>query len=538
MYEEFSREEINYAEKTIYEHIYRDYNIKGRLGSGQDSDELPKDLRGTVFYQAIFKTGFWNECNLTDASGNGTIFLGNDFYKALLNNASFQYCDFSHNIFENCSLQGSNFSNSTFLYTAIQDSKIYSCSFVGVEFYSGIIRNTDISSSNFELCCFRKTLLENLDLRQLTLNYVLFDDVKMKEVCLPFLQLPYTFNGLQYVFETDDNITISSHNPLKKNIDLSEYKDLIHEFTVFFSSKNEYFPLTNCYLVQDKKNSAITCNETGVMSSAEKHDFRSLYFYCIQAAQILNLSREKRGLLYSQINKVLSDTYLAGGEYHQFYLYFPKIKRLLFDTPNNHPIMTLTIHTNIDPNDYSKLSLLLCVLDTATKECGVNLDSTHIEIRHNSPNIVDFFASGILPDLVANFQQIYGTLEPIIASIANVITVGTTLSSVGKYTYNKLARHSTRKKLSVPCTTKERTISSIAKLRRELNKIYINSREAKELSPLFKTNIKKQLSEKLIKLSNDLKNSGIIITSIEIQFLDGKDDILDNLYYQKNIHLI
>ena len=85
MYEEFSREEINYAEKTIYEHIYRDYNIKGRLGSGQDSDELPKDLRGTVFYQAIFKTGFWNECNLTDASGNGTIFLGNDFYKALLN---------------------------------------------------------------------------------------------------------------------------------------------------------------------------------------------------------------------------------------------------------------------------------------------------------------------------------------------------------------------------------------------------------------------------------------------------------------------
>ena len=538
MYEEFSTEEVNNAEKVIYKHIFRDFNIRGQLGSGQNTDELPKDLRGTVFYQAIFKASFWNECDLTNASGNGTIFWGNDFYNTLLNNATFQYCNFSHDIFEKCSLQGSNFSNSTFLYTAIQDSTIYSCSFVGTEFNSGIIRNTDISSSNFELCCFRKTLLENLDLRQLTLNYAFFDDVKMNKVCLPFLQLPYTFNGLQYAFETDDNITISSHSALRQKIELNEYKNLIHEFTVFFSSKDEYFPLTNCYLVQNKINSAVTCNETGVKTSVEKHDFRSLYFYCIQATQILNLSREKRGLLYSQINKILSDTHLTGGEYHQFFLYFPKIKRLLFDTPNNHPVMTLTIHTNIDPNDYSKLSLLLRALDTATRECGVNLDSKHVEIRHNSPNIIDFFASGILPDLVTNFQLIYGTIEPIITDLANVITIGTTLSHIGRYAYNKLSKHGKQRNNSISTNIKERSISSIAKLRRELNKIYINSRENTECSPLFKTNIEKQLSEKIVKISNELKNSNIIITSLEIQFLDGKDDILDNLYYQNTDHFI
>ena len=525
MFEEFTPIRISTAESNIYKHIFRDYNIRGQLNSGQGADEMPKDLKGTIFYQAKFESEIWNECDLTNVGGNGTIFRDNDFYKSKINNVSMQYCSFTKDIFQKCSFKGSNFANSTFTYCAIQDGNIYGCSFLGTEFYSGILRNTKISSSTFELCHFRKILMENLDLRQLTLNYAFFDDVTMKNVCLPFIQMPYTFNGLQYVFNTSDDISISSHDSSTKVIELAKYKDMIEDFIVFFNAQNQYFPLTNCYIVQNKMELATTCNETGLKKSACLHDFRSLYFYCLQASQILKMPREKRVRLYSEINSILSNTQLTEGEYHQFYLYFPMIKKLLFDTPNDNPVFTLTIHTNIEPTDYDKLSLLLDALEKATNECGVSLDSKHIEIRHNSPNVVDFFSSGTFNDLISNFQSIFYILRPIIADIASVITIGGAIGKTGEFISNKKDKNSGK-------THRKQLTPEIIKLRKELNKLLTNNGESYEHSPSYNVNIKNTFFEKLVNIKDSLQKSGILITSLEIQFLDGKEDILDALYHQ------
>lgn len=525
MFKNFSEEEIRRAEFNIYKHIFRDFNIRGQLGSGNDPDEMPRDLRDAIFYQTIFTSGIWNQCDLTNASGNGTVFRYNDFEKSLLNNVSMQYCSFTKDIFLRCSFLGSNFANSTFTYCVIQNSKIYGCSFLGAEFCSGILRDTEISSSNFELCRFRNIILEKLDLRELTLNYAFFENVTMKDVCLPFLQIPYTFNGLQYVFDTSDDIRISSHDPSVKEIGLAEYKNMLDDFVVFFHEKNQYFPLTNCYIVQGAMKQAELCNETGIKKSAMLHDFRSLYFYCVQAAQILKLSRERRGLLYAEINAVLSNTSLTEGDYHQFYIYFPQIKRLLFDTPNDNPVMTLTIHTNIDPEDYKKLAILLSALETATQECGLTLDSKHVEIRHNSPNIVDFFSSGSVYDLIANLQAIYFVLRPAIADIASIITLGGAIGATGKFIWNK-AGHTGGVLREKSCP------SEIRKLRKELDSLYLNSQSSYESLPVFQTNVKNLFLERLVGVKNQLKDSGIMVTNLEIQFLDGKEDVLDILYHQ------
>lgn len=517
MFENFPSDLINRSKNNIFKHIYRDFNMRDQLICGQNTDEMPRDLKGSIFYQQIFHSAIWNRCNFTDASGNGTIFKDNDFYKSDLKNASFQYCNFSDNIFQSCLFEGSNFANSTFALFAIQDSKIYGCSFVGTEFYSGIIRNSKISSSNFELCRFRKILFENLDLRQLTLNYAFFEHVSMKNVCLPFLQIPYTFNGLQYVFDTKDSITISSHSSYTKKINLEEYKEMILDFIVFFNDRNQYFPLTNCYIVQNKLEMAINCNETGVKISADLHDFRSLYFYCIQASQILKIQKEKRILLYSDINKSLSNAVLSGGEYHQFKIYFPRIKRLLFDIPNNNPVMTLKIFTNISPDDYERLSILLNALERVTSETNSSLDSKHIEIRHNSPNVIDFFSSGQFRELIANLQCIYAILEPVISNLASIITIG---GVAGKFIENQ----NQRKKHSLYNKTE---FENILKLRKELNKLFIeNTKNYQESTSL---SIQKDFLDKLKDIKEELKNSGIIISSLEIQFLDGKEDILDNI---------
>ena len=525
MFGNYSKEAINNAESNIYKHIIKDFNFKGQLSSGNNADNMPIDLKGTIFYQAIFDSETWNNCDLTDVSGNGTIFKKNDFYKTDIHNAGMQYCSFTNDVFQNCSLIGSNFANSTFVYCAIQDSKIHGCSFLGTEFHFGIIRHTEISSSNFELCSFNKSIFENLDLRELTLNYAMFNDVTMKNVCLPFLQIPYTFNGLQYVFETRDDINISSHNPQINKIELSEYKEMIEDFTIFFDSKRQYFPLTNCYIVQDKMDMAITCNETGIKTSAALHDFRSLYFFCIQASEILKISREKRGLLYSEINKILSNTKLTGGEYHQFYIYFPMIKKLLFDTPYNNPVMTLRIQTNIEPSDYKRLSILFMVLEKATSECKISLDSKHIEIRHNSPNVIDYFSSGQYQDLIINLKSIFHVLRPAISDLANIITIGSSFIKVK----NKL-KHKTSNNTNYLNKDKNKHGRIIKDLRIELEKFYKNNEESHKQSSLFNTNPENTFFEKLADIRNELNQSGIVITGIEVQFLDGKGDILDNLY--------
>lgn len=518
----------------IYRHIEKDYNIKGTLKSVLNGNQImPQDLVGTILYQESFCGANWLNCDLTNASGNGTIFKKNDFNKSKINNVSFQYCSFSDDIFSNCDFKGSNFANSDFVYCAINNSVIYGCSFLGASFYSGIIKDTEIQSSNFELCCFRRTLFKNVDLRQLTLNYCFFDEVKMDNVCLPFLQIPYTFNGLQYVFNTDDKITISSHSKSQKHLSVNEYKKMIYDFVAFFESQRQYFPLVNCYLVLNKKDLAISRNKTGILKSSTNHDFRSLYFYCIQASQILKLSHNERVSLYSDINKVFTDSILTGAEHHQFCIYYPKIKKLLFDVPHNNPVMTLTVKTNIEPDDYDNLSLLLEALETISSSQGISLDSKHIEIRHNSPNIIDFFTSGQFEHLINVLKNFYNVAIPIINDISDIITVGGVVIASAKFITNKIKNSNHPKNSSNKKKKRIKSNNEINELREEINCQRLHNEQYRNELNIINTNIEEETLNNLIHIKEKLKESGIQITGLEVQFLNTDDDLLDQLYHRK-----
>ena len=51
-----------------------------------DYDKMPKDLTNAIFYQESFKNCKWKESDLTNVSGNGTIFSDNDFIISKLDN--------------------------------------------------------------------------------------------------------------------------------------------------------------------------------------------------------------------------------------------------------------------------------------------------------------------------------------------------------------------------------------------------------------------------------------------------------------------
>lgn len=141
-------------------------------------------------------------------------------------------------------------------------------------------------------------------------------------------------------------------------------------------------------------------NEAGVINSASLKDFRKLYFYCVQATQELNVTKTKRSKLYNKINKALMSVKLNRAEYQEFRHYFPMIKELMFDNPHNNPTLLISLHTNINSDDFDNLSILMRILDELSEECGVKLDSKHIEIRHNSPNVVDWLPVGNIDQLL------------------------------------------------------------------------------------------------------------------------------------------
>ena len=72
----------------------------------------------------------------------------------------------------------------------------------------------------------------------------------------------------------------------------------------------------------------------------------------------------------------------------------------------------------------------------------------------------------------------------------------------------------------------------IVKLRKELNQLIEYETERSMQSVSYYSTPKIDLETKLASSKQILKAEGIEITSLEIQFLDGKEDILDTLYHQ------
>lgn len=542
MFREYSPYEITQATDKIYKHIIKDYNVRNQLGSGDGTNNMPKDLRNAIFYHESFRDCKWLKSDLTNVGGNGTIFSNNDFLNSTIDNASLQYCNFSNDVFWGCSMYGSNFANSTFSDFAIINGNIFGCSFVGSMLNGGIIRDTPIECSTFERCMLKNVKLENLDLRQLTLNYATFDDVMMKNVGLPFIQLPYTFNGLQYVYDTTDDIYIASHEKADGKMNIARYMDMLPDFIIFFDSQDQYFPLTNCYIVNHQQELAVQCNEQGIITSALRHNFRSLYFYCLQASKILQITSAQRKQIYSKIQAALTEPALNVAEYHQFCIYYPMIKRLLFDRPTEKPVLMLSLKTNIKPNDYDRLSTLITALEEVTQPFEKKLDSKHIEIRHNSPDIVDFFLSGNFQLLVDNLQTVYDMITPIIADLSAIMTVGTGLYQVIKKLHEqhqkKVEKILSKENSAIGGTPKEEIqFPDIKRVHDEINQLH-NAQVERVLEQIQFSKVNSPVpNTELMNLQEKLSNSGIVIEDIEIQYFDEDGDVLSSLY-QKAIHSI
>jgi hypothetical protein len=463
------------------------------------------------------------------------------FFSSKIYNAALQHTLFDNSVFFNCEMDGSNFAYSTFTWSIIKKCPINGCAFTGATFNHVSFQDAIIAHSNFELCKFQNTNFQNIDFSNLALKYTFFCNISMHDSILPFMQMPYTFGGMRYIFTTNDNIKIATTNKSRPLISVEEYKDMLPNLIAFFSGHNDYFPLANCYLANNQYAFAESANETGIVTSASLHDFRKLYFFCVQATQELNVSAINRHKLYNKINQLLTAVDLTRAEYLEFRHYFPMIKQLMFDNPHNKPTLMLSFHTNIDSDDFDNLGMLMRLLDELAEQCGVTLDSKHMEIRHNSPNIVDWLPVGNIDELLKLLQTTWNVVHPILSAAfqdaANVATVINGLYELHKYRQNKKNIDASSNIDQKNIKTSEESTKDLSsdrietlKLRIDLLKQEQKWKDNKSSDIHFPNKKSEYIIEKFTKKVEKLKLAGICIDTLEIQLLDEQCDVLDHLY--------
>ena len=85
-------------------------------------------------------------------------------------------------------------------------------------------------------------------------------------------------------------------------------------------------------------------------------------------------------------------------------------------------------------------------LDELAEESGVNLDSKHMEIRHNSPNIIDWLPVGEINELLSLLQNTWDTISPILSTaLGNAANVATVVTGI--YGLHKICKSRKENKL-------------------------------------------------------------------------------------------
>ena len=134
------------------------------------------------------------------------------------------------------------------------------------------------------------------------------------------------------------------------------------------------------------------------------------------------------------------------------------------------------------------------------------------------------------------------TIKPIIADLSAIMTVGTGLYQVIKKLHEqhqKKAKKILSKENSATGGTpkEESQFPDIKSVRDEINQLH-NAQVDRVLAQIQFSKVNSPVSNtELMNLQEKLRNSGIVIEDIEIQYYDEDGDILSSLY-QKAIHSI
>lgn len=341
-----------------------------------------------------FNNCFFDSASLDSVAGTGSIFNSVKFLNTNINNAGFSNGSIDNCYFENCTLNNSNFSNSY-----ISNTIWKNCDLKGLNLSSSYLKCCKLVGESAKPGNLNEAYLESVEINDvrftnLNLEYAFFNNIKTKNVILPFSQIPYIFGGIDYLLKTKDNVRISSHINETDSISVVEYIDILNDMEIFYSYKNELFPLSNILLSFNRKEEALYATLCGMVLAIKEHDYRMCKNYAKLITYKNTFTSTQLNSLYKELESHISLKELSEPEFFQYNKNIFEIKSILTDNPNNKTI-TLSLKTNIENTNSYESGLLIDMIDQFTHLDGVNLSLPQIAISHNSPLLLSVTICGI-----------------------------------------------------------------------------------------------------------------------------------------------
>lgn len=320
------------------------------------------------------------EVNFGNAALTSSYFFNTDFNDSRFDKSNMQYCQFIQNKWENIVILSTNLSYSSF----------YGVTFKNVTFEGSTVAEILFEKCYFENCKFASSMMENtvflcctfLDVKfsNSNIEYMQLKECKLKNVFFPMSQFSYIYGILHALGDNKNDIMLSADS---NTISLKEYLDLKEYFIVYYTSVQEYFPLANFYLAENKKKLAFNCIVMGMRRSIIQRNFRMLKFFCKLAKQGNIFSYEVLKKLYASIEAYVSEQKFNIYEQRSFIHNIGEIRSTLLESFDEFPTARIAMQTNIDSKESEKVMQFIEFIDNEINDLCTRKIS-HIEIRHNS----------------------------------------------------------------------------------------------------------------------------------------------------------
>lgn len=384
---QYSKEEYQNAIERILQHKQSTLKFQATLSSA-DNVILSGDYTLGRISHNYFSNCVFQNASLKKVAGAGAIFSNVKFINTDLSSAGFHSGAIEHCEFRDCHMESSNFGQSYIANTSWED-----CYMGGMNIASSHLKDCSMihcisNPGNLSDSCFDNVHFKNIRLTNLNLEFAHFKKVSMENVILPFSQMPYIFGGLFYLMETNDPIKISSHINKEDCIDVDEYIQVLHDMEVFYSYRQEYFPLANILLAFHRSREALTAILCGIVDSASQKDFRMCKYFCKLITEYGNCTSNQLQTLYNALIQAAPVHKLSESQYYQYNCHMPAIRSMLIENPRSFPHGTLSLHTNIETIESEQLPMILECIDSFLHLDYCILEQPNIAISHNSPVIL------------------------------------------------------------------------------------------------------------------------------------------------------
>lgn len=387
-----------------------------------NKDFSTKNKKQSYYSNCIFKS-----VNFTEAGFPSSVFIDCKFVDCKFEYSNFQFCDFRNCSFEyinpteiNCII----FTKSLFTNNTFKNIIFKSANFCDCVIFDSTFDDCKFISVATTQTLFQGVIFKRLKFRSQNFDFAIFNNIKMIDSVLPFPTIPFIFNGIKYLQETNDNILITSYdnkNSKMTRITKDEYLSLLDNLEIYYLKVKWYFPLANIYISRNQFKLGMEAILQGIKQAIIVKNFRILTFYCFLIINCRHYDYTDRKNIYYYIIKIINEVELSYIDTTNLNFYINDIKNILLNESNN-PCLNISLKTNIEENSYDKLSIFLESLDKLANQFSDDKLSYSITLRHGSPYDISLIINSLNIDtLILYLTGLYIMINSSITAIDKLL---------------------------------------------------------------------------------------------------------------------